>query len=154
MQGRCLCGSVSYEAWFRPDAVYYCHCSQCRRASGSTFATNVAIARSDLKIAAGQNLIKSYASTPGKYRNFCSNCGSPLYSEYLDDPDTLYLRVGTLDDDGRLSSCAHIWVASKASWYDIRDRLPEHPGDVDVKTFPLTQVVDLGQSPSPKSPGK
>lgn len=151
MQGRCLCGGVRYEARFRPDAVYYCHCSQCRRATGSSFATNVAIARRELKITAGEDLIRSYTSTPGKHRNFCSNCGSPLYSEYLDDPDTLYLRVGTLDDDGELSACAHIWAESKASWYEIRDRLPRHPGDVDVKGFPDSPVLDPDQDPSSQS---
>lgn len=136
MRGRCLCGLVRYEVEFRPDAVYYCHCSQCRRASGSTFATNVAVRRRKLSILEGGDHIRFYASTPGKRRNFCSHCGSPLYSEYLDDPDTLYLRVGTLDDDGSLNACAHIHVESRASWYEIRDGLERHPGDADVTGFP------------------
>lgn len=136
MHGRCLCEGVRYEVRFRPDAIYYCHCSQCRRATGSSFATNVAVARQDLQIIAGRELIKAYSSSPGKNRNFCANCGSPLYSEYLDEPDMVFLRVGTLDDNSELSACAHIYAASKASWYDIRDGLPRHDEDADVENFP------------------
>lgn len=136
MQGGCLCGGVLYEVRFHQGAVYYCHCSQCRRAGGSSFATNVAVARAALTITQGDELIKAFASSPGKHRNFCSQCGSPLYSEYLDDKDTVYLRVGTLNDNGELSACAHIHVASKASWYDIDDELPQYRQDADVKVFP------------------
>jgi len=48
MIGRCLCGGVRYQVRCRPDALYYCHCSQCRRSSGSSFATNIAVARDGL----------------------------------------------------------------------------------------------------------
>ena len=136
LRGKCLCGGVQYEVTCRPDAVYYCHCSQCRRASGSSFATNVAVRRSSFKVISGSDLITSYESTIGKHRNFCSKCGSPLFSEYLNEPETLYLRVGTVDNDSGLTACAHIWVASKAAWYDIRDNLSAHPGDTDVKALP------------------
>lgn len=136
MQGKCLCEGVRFHVQVQPDAVYYCHCSQCRRASGSSFATNAPVASRNLTITAGRDLIRSYASSSGKRRNFCSNCGSPLYSEYLDDPDTVYLRVGTLDDDGTLRACAHIYTGSRASWYTIQDDLPQHPEDADVTKFP------------------
>jgi hypothetical protein len=137
MQGKCLCEKVRFHVQFRLNAIYYCHCSQCRRASGSSFATNVAVARRNLTITAGQDLIRSYSSSPGKHRRFCSNCGSPLYSEYSDEPDTIYLRVGTVDDNGQLRACAHIHTESRASWYAIRDDLPQHPHDTDVREFPL-----------------
>lgn len=136
MQGKCLCEGVRYEVQLRPGAVYYCHCSQCRRASGSSFATNVAVEKRNLTISAGRELIKAYASSPGKQRHFCSECGSPLYSGYLDEPDTIYLRVGTLDDTGELRACAHIHAASRASWFPIRDGLPQFDDDADVTAFP------------------
>lgn len=133
MQGKCLCEGVRYTVQLRPDSVYYCHCAQCRRASGSSFATNAPVARQDLTVTTGQDLIKAYASSPDKRRCFCANCGSPLYSEYADEPDTVYLRVGTLDDEGKLTARAHIHTDSKASWYTIRDGLPQHAGDTDVR---------------------
>lgn len=135
MFGSCLCGGVRYRVRCRPNTLYYCHCSQCRKASGSSFATNIAVARDDLEILQGAGLIKPYTSTPRKHRNFCSNCGSPLYSEYLDEPATIYLRAGTLQDDGVLSACAHIHTDSKASWFEILDGLPQHPEDTDVESF-------------------
>ncbi|MFZ0488117.1 MAG: GFA family protein [Arenicellales bacterium] len=136
MIGRCLCGGVRYQVRCRPDALYYCHCSQCRRSSGSSFATNIAVARADLDILEGAELIKAYMSAPRKHRNFCSNCGSPLYSEYLDEPDVVYLRAGTLEDTGELTARAHIHTASMASWFEIRDGLPQYPEDADVDRFP------------------
>lgn len=136
MRGGCLCGDVRYEVRFRRDAVYYCHCSQCRRASGSSFATNVPVERRDLAVTAGESLVKAFESSPGKRRNFCSRCGSPLYSEYRNEPDTVYLRVGTVDDPGDLTACAHIHTDSKSSWYEINDGLTEYPEDTDVRRFP------------------
>ena len=99
MQGSCLCGGLRYEIAGVPLGINYCHCRQCRKASGSTFATNMAVAANGFSIRAGAHLLRSFESSPGKSRTFCAGCGSPIYSHSSESPQTLYVRVGTIDDD-------------------------------------------------------
>ena len=125
MNGSCLCGKIRYEINGDIIGINYCHCVQCRKASGSAFATNAAVATSDFHISHGLDRLASVASSPGKKRYFCSGCGSPIYSQYDNAMDTVYVRIGTIDDDSGLSPDVHIHVASKAPWYEIGDDLPQ-----------------------------
>jgi hypothetical protein len=78
--GGCLCGTVRYEITGKIGTVIYCHCSQCRRASGSAFAANAPVLSKYLAFVSGKDVIREFESSPGKFRGFCSKCGSPLYS--------------------------------------------------------------------------
>ena len=79
--GRCLCGAVRLEI----DAgaflhAYYCHCSRCRRASASSFATNGFVKSENLRVVAGEGVLGAHESTPGVFRQFCTRCGSHLFN--------------------------------------------------------------------------
>jgi hypothetical protein len=125
--GGCLCGGVRYQVGGQPASMYYCHCSQCRRATGSAFAANVMVRSDDLSFVAGEELLASYESSPGKRRHFCSRCGSPIYSRSQAMPQLSSLRSGTLDGDPGIRPGTHIHVASKADWFEIHDTLPRKP---------------------------
>lgn len=124
MRGSCLCGTIRYEIRGGIIGINYCHCRQCRKASGTAFATNAAVATSEFAIVQGADGLSSIESTPGKKRWFCSRCGSPIYSQYDNAMERVYVRIGTIDDDDSLEPDVHIHVASKAPWYEIRDDLP------------------------------
>ena len=124
MNGRCLCGRVVYRINGAITGINFCHCRQCRKASGSAFGTSAAVTREDLEIVRGREHLSRYESTPGKQRVFCGNCGSPLYS-VREGGDTAYVRLGTLDDDPGRAPDVHIHVASRAAWYQIHDDLPQ-----------------------------
>ena len=68
----------------------------------------------------------SYESSPGKFRRFCSNCGSHLVAERVEQPNVM-LRLGCLDTAITDRPKAHIWRSDGASWFDPNDRLPEFP---------------------------
>ncbi len=125
MKGSCLCGEIRYEIDGDIIGVNYCHCVQCRKASGSAFATNAAVATADFHISHGLGRLSAIESSPGKKRYFCSGCGSPIYSQFDNAMDTVYVCIGTIDDDSELRPDVHIYVASKAPWYEIRDDLPQ-----------------------------
>lgn len=131
MQGRCLCGKVRYRLSASPKKMYYCHCSQCRRASGSSFATNLAVAVQDFQILSGEMTIKAYESRPNKRRWFCGHCGSPIFSQVTGEA-FVYLRAGTLDHDYQLRPQAHIHVGTKAPWFHIMDDLPQQQAEENV----------------------
>jgi hypothetical protein len=127
LQGSCLCGKVRYELRGKLRVAYYCHCGKCRKQSGSSFATNVIVARDDFVIVAGQELISSWESSPNKRRYFCSGCGSPIYSHGEKTGHIVSVRCGTLDSELSLHPSVHAFVASKAGWFEIRDGLAQHP---------------------------
>ena len=125
MRGSCLCGELRYAISGRSPGINYCHCRQCRKASGTAFATNMAVAAENFEIQSGAGSLKSFESSPGKRRFFCAECGSPIFSQSTRAPDVVYVRVGTVDDDSGLRPDVHIHVASKAPWYEIADDLPQ-----------------------------
>jgi hypothetical protein len=105
----------------------FCHCKQCQRASGSAFASNAPVRTSYFAIASGEELVREYESSPGKFRAFCSRCGSPVYSRRTDEPEIRRIRLGTVDGDPDRRPLGHVWVSSKAPWFTITDALPQFP---------------------------
>jgi hypothetical protein len=125
LTGRCLCGGVRFEIEGRLGPVIYCHCSMCRHASGSSFATNASVWTDAFRIVTGGELIKEYESSPGNLRAFCSHCGSPLYGTIAGIPSIRRVRLGTLDNAAGAKSVAHIWTGSKSDWFEITDHLTQ-----------------------------
>ena len=81
-----------------------------------------------LEFTSGQHAIREFESCPGRFRAFCSVCGSPVYSRMTSDPETRMLRAGSLDGDPGRRPLAHVRVAHKAPWFEITDALPRHAG--------------------------
>ena len=123
LEGGCLCGGVRFRVTGKLGPAGFCHCKQCQRASGSAFATNAPARTKYFEITSGPGLVREYESSPGKFRAFCSQCGSPLYSRRSTEPDIRRIRLGTLDSDPERRPLAHVWVSSKAPWYTIHDSL-------------------------------
>lgn len=124
LTGRCLCGALRYQIAAAPLAMYHCHCGQCRRATGSSFATNIVVKSESFELTAGADALASFESSAGKRRYFCSRCGSPIFSASEATPQIRSVRSGTLDADPGLRPSAHIWVGSKSPWFEICDDLP------------------------------
>jgi hypothetical protein len=125
--GSCLCGAVKYEIAGELSPIQLCHCSMCRRSSGTAFASNMPVRAIDLCIVAGEAALKAYESRPGKHRVFCGECGSPIFSRSRGDPSMVRVRAGTLHDPAPTHAAFHFHVASKASWLPITDDLPQYP---------------------------
>jgi hypothetical protein len=125
LTGRCLCGGVRFEINGRLGPVIYCHCSMCRRAGGSCFATNASVRKENFRILQGDELISEYESSPGNRRAFCSKCGSPLYGTFSDLPSVRRVRLGALDSAEGVRAVAHIWTGSKSDWFRITDDLEQ-----------------------------
>jgi hypothetical protein len=125
IRGKCLCEGVRFEIDGPLGPLGYCHCGQCRRASGSAFGANADVAKSDLRFVSGAELVREFESSPGTFRAFCGRCGSPVYKRSVTRPEVMRIRLGTLEDDPKLRARAHVFVAEKAPWYEITDSLPQ-----------------------------
>lgn len=129
--GGCLCGSVRYEIAAPLGNAEHCHCSMCRKAHGAAFSTNALVPTEALTVTSGADLIAEYQSSPHRQKCFCSKCGSQLFIKRLDKPALTVITLGTVDGDPNLRPERHVFVASKAPWYDIADALPQfriYPG--------------------------
>lgn len=125
LEGGCLCSGVRFRIDGKLGPAGYCHCQQCRRASGSAFAANAPVRMRYFQLLSGSELVCEYESSPGKFRAFCRRCGSPLYSRRDDRPEQRNIRLGSLDADPGRRPQAHVHVASKAPWFSIDDELPQ-----------------------------
>jgi hypothetical protein len=125
LKGSCLCGGVRYEINSELAAVTNCHCSLCRKTSGSAFASGATIPAESFRLITGQELLKEWESSPGYHRVFCGRCGSPILKKKDTDPEHLRFRPGTLDSDPGVKMSRHTHVDSKAPWVEITDGLPQ-----------------------------
>ena len=128
LTGKCLCGAVQYELSQRPVWSHNCHCSRCRRTSGSAFASNLFFPIDSFQYTRGADSVRSFKPADAERFEhfFCERCGSTL--PFKNEVHKLVgVPMGSLDTDPEFTPRAHIFVESKAPWFAITDDLPIHP---------------------------
>lgn len=123
--GHCHCGGVSYAFDGRPLKATYCHCSLCRRMTGSAFAPWCEVPGADLRWS-GRDRLKTYALTDRLAILFCRECGAPLVATHSKWPETAFLLMGALESDPGIAPEYHIFAGSRAPWHEITDALPQY----------------------------
>ena len=123
-QGQCLCGAVHYTVSAPFEYSAYCHCSRCRRASGSAFVSSAGVRRDKLSIDLGEDSVTVHQRGPDAESHFCKHCGSVLYL-LVRNREYAHIQMGTLSDDPVIRPAFHMQVAFKAPWYQITDSLPQ-----------------------------
>jgi hypothetical protein len=128
LAGRCLCGAVEYAVRDEFGYAENCHCSRCRRATGSAFKSFAGIEREKLRLTKGQDSLLVFGvEDAGDMR--CRVCGSLLYS-VVRDGAFVHVALGTLVDPPTIRPDKHIFVGDKAPWFAITDDLPRYEGHV------------------------
>ena len=120
--GRCYCGAVQYEVTGEFAYALNCHCSNCRRTTGSAFKPFAGIAREALQVTLGEAGVMRYGDELA-HDAHCRACGSLLYS-LVREGRYVHVTLGTLEGDPGIRPGAHIFVGSKAPWFTITDDLP------------------------------
>lgn len=124
LTGQCLCGDVRYVV---ADTFLYalnCHCSNCRRATGSAFKPFAGIKRNKLRVTKGDANLLIFGGE-SCHDAHCGTCGSLVFS-VVRDGAFAHVTMGTLVDEPTIRPTAHIFVGSKAAWFTITDDLPQH----------------------------
>lgn len=123
-RGACLCGAIRFEISGAFDAFFLCHCSRCRKDSGSAHAANLFSANATIAWLAGEGQAKSWRLPGTRHaRSFCGTCGSALPSVQMDGA-MLVVPAGSLDDPIAIRPTAHISCASRADWDAGLEHLP------------------------------
>lgn len=125
-QGRCLCGKVQFTISGSIQDIVYCHCSLCRKAQGSAFATNANVNKTDFNFTAGEENLTAYPASKTQTKYFCKTCGSPIMSKNTQHPETIRIRLGTIESEISERPGAHIFTDSKANWETICGELPQY----------------------------
>jgi hypothetical protein len=124
LAGGCECGAVAYEV---ADAFLYaanCHCSRCRAATGTAFKSFAGIEREKLALTSGQESLLIVGEETENHTR-CAACGSLLFS-VVRDGAYVHVAMGSLVDAPSIRPTEHIYVGSKAAWFEITDDLPQH----------------------------
>jgi len=118
VQGGCLCGAVRYEYSGEFGPANYCHCRDCRKTTGSAFNIGVRVDAVALRLLTGQ--VKSFtkAGDSGNLitREFCPECGSPLFTKSPSKPQFIWIKAGSFDDPSQIKPNYQSWMASVVSW--------------------------------------
>jgi hypothetical protein len=115
---------VSYEVADEFAYAINCHCSRCRAATGSAFKPFGGIERGKLRLTAGGDRLLIRGEDELNDTR-CAACGSLLYS-VVRGGEYVHVALGSLQDEPSLKPTKHIFVGSKAPWFEITDELPQH----------------------------
>jgi hypothetical protein len=126
-QGKCNCGSVAFEIDADVSGIFICHCSICRRSTGSNGIAVVVVDNDAFQWTRGIELITSWKKPDADWETwFCSICGSPVPGR--NDASRMFVPAGLISTGGdSLEVLHHIWVDSKAPWDEIGDSGRQHP---------------------------
>ena len=130
IRGGCLCGAVRYEVTAPFRRANLCHCSRCRKHSGSVGLVQGRVPREGFTLTAGKDAITVFRpEDQGMVKAFCRHCGSSLFGGTWPDGPEVSIRFGTLDDDPGIRPQYHSFTADVPSWDTLPDDgLPRHPG--------------------------
>ena len=129
IRGGCHCGGVRFAIARAVGPFELCHCSRCRKASGSAFVAGLGVRASDFRLLSGADLIQTYEAPileqlPAYSVSFCSRCGSPVPKP---PPGASWFEIpaGLLEDDPLRRPDKHIFIDGKSAWFRITDSLPQ-----------------------------
>ncbi len=127
IDGSCLCGSIRYRIHGHMDIFQYCHCSRCRKFTGSAFAANLLVSPADFEWTHGESLLGRYELAEARHfaSSFCTRCGSSL-PWLAKTGKAMVVPCGTLDDDPGIKPFQNVFFESHASWYEEPAGLPQY----------------------------
>jgi hypothetical protein len=130
LAGGCTCRAIRYELSSAPIFVHCCHCRWCQRETGSAFVINALLEADRVVLTAGTPNVVLTPSNSGKGQKIsrCPTCCVAVWSNYAGGRDAIrFVRVGTLDEPGRLAPDIHIYTASKQPWVLLPEGVPAVP---------------------------
>jgi hypothetical protein len=121
LHGSCLCGGVAFEVTAPFELVSHCHCTNCKKISGSTGTVSGRVRSDAIRVLAGDELLTSYQPVEGTAKTFCSACGSNLFGAGWPESPRTSVRLSALDSHFDQKPEQHIYVRSVAPWETLPD---------------------------------
>ena len=126
--GKCACGTITFTATPEELWVCYCHCDDCKKATGAPVSTYVGIQTKDVSF---KGTPKKYATSEGVSRAWCERCGTPISYESIRWPDEIHFHIGIFDHPEELVPTGHVYTKEQLPWFEVKDDLPrsKEPGN-------------------------
>ncbi len=119
--GGCRCGAVRFEAAVEPHHISYCHCADCRRATGAPVSAFVGFAADGVRFTAGAPRL--YENGPAS-RSFCATCGSPIAYADARLENQIWFMLGAMDHPEDYKPTLHAYVREQLRYVHMPDGLP------------------------------
>jgi hypothetical protein len=115
--GGCLCGAVRYEAWGEPQAVGFCYCADCRKASGAGAIPFIGVAAAQVRFCGETRQFRGVSMRGSEtVRNFCPVCGGLVFGGVVGKDESHTLYAGSLDDPSLFRPTMAIFLRDKPDW--------------------------------------
>jgi hypothetical protein len=121
LQGSCLCGGVRFEVSEPFSRLTYCHCASCKKLSGGVGTANGRVRTDEIRVLAGEELLRTFQPSEGSAKTFCSACGSNLFGGGWPESEQSSVRLSAIDSPFDQRPEAHIFVRSVAPWETLPD---------------------------------
>lgn len=128
--GGCRCGAVRFAAATEPAFLVYCHCDDCRRATGAPVVAFVGFEADAVTWPAAAQ--KVYRNGKAE-RVFCAECGTPLGYRHDSRPDRAYFYTTIMDHPENYPPRAHVFASRQLAWLHLADDLPRHPATLEIR---------------------
>ncbi len=122
--GNCACGEITFEIRALNANIVNCHCTTCRRLNGSAFSTYFVVADKCFEITTGEKLLARYSPSETAVKNFCSQCGSPVFNQNSKYPHLRMIHLGSLDMNETINPNVNIFCQSKLPWVVLDREIP------------------------------
>ena len=140
--GSCLCGDIRFEIRGAIPGLYQCHCSLCRKLSGTHSNAAFMVREKDFSWTARERKIRVYDRPTGFHSEFCEHCGAPVPFP-MPKEGLVWIPAGAVDAPLGTRVTNHIFVGSKADWDEIGGSAPRHDGDPGLAVL-LGRAVERG----------
>jgi hypothetical protein len=123
--GGCMCGAIRYVLKGSPEVVYYCHCNDCKRSTGSAFHVGLVMRTDHVEIVGDTLNGYTKLSDSGNHmtRLFCYKCGSPLFTKDSAAPENIVIKAGSLDQPAEIQPSAQLWTIHAVYWARINPHI-------------------------------
>lgn len=132
--GGCQCGAIRYSFAGPLPKAYACHCGECKKQSASAFSMSLPMEYGRLRVDGTPASFTTTAySGRTKYNFFCANCGTRLWHSGSQPPDSITLKVGSLDNPSDIVPLGHLWVSKKQAGIELdpaSEQFSTQPEDV------------------------
>jgi len=133
MMGCCLCGTVKFEAKVKTLKIYQCHCSLCRKQTGTASSTGSIIHTDNLKWLSGEDKISKWVKDTGFTSHFCSTCGSPVPNKFRGSP-YYWVPAGLIESDN-IEVVTNIFVCDVAKWSQVSIKINPYETRPEIGTL-------------------
>ena len=124
VQGSCHCGSVKWEFDMPIKVAVMCHCTLCRKLSGTDYSCHVFIAENQFRLLQGEESLSSYRPTEDTEKLFCKTCGAPAYGRNSKRmPGHVLVGRSSIDSDVDIRPRFQVFTESKGDWVEIHDNV-------------------------------